>query len=163
MSGMAQRILLQLSLKPDHAQGLAQGNIRRHTQTQQEELSSNLAPLCPVQAPGKTPPTSIGTYYWSTAVWRAGWFPPWQEHCPSDWGSLRKGPQCWRDLGGPHSCIIMTRYGTSALPWSYYRSSLTVTLCGSFLPSSPTAVLHSRQATGRSADYVDSKIGFPRA
>ena len=35
------------------------------------------------------------------------------------------------------------------------KLSLTVTLCGSSLLSSPTAALHSRQATDRSADCVD--------
>ena len=40
---------------------------------------------------------------------------------------------------------------------------LTITLCGSSLLSSPTAALHSRQATDRSADCVDSKHGVPRA
>ena len=73
MSWMAQGFLLQLSLKHDRTQDLAQGNSHRHTQTQQanwrsEELSSNLAPLCPVQAPGKTPPSSIGTYHRPTAA-----------------------------------------------------------------------------------------------
>ena len=40
---------------------------------------------------------------------------------------------------------------------------LTITLCGSSLLSSPTAALHSRQATDRSADCVDSKNGVPGA
>ena len=60
------------------------------------------------------------------------------------------------------SQLHMTRYGTRVLPWSYYIPSLIVISCGSSVLSSLTAALHSRQATGRSADCAVSKNGVPQ-